>query len=73
MRKGYKLYPQGDSAGVGWPDVEYEVLETALTWWETELRRSELFFAENEENYSDVGKERPTLRELLSALENLAI
>ncbi|KAK5702416.1 hypothetical protein LTR17_022343 [Elasticomyces elasticus] len=52
-------------------DVVEDVLQTGLRWWATEMERAEDFLNSEAWRRQDFGRERPTLRSVLSSLKDI--
>ncbi|KAK0941358.1 hypothetical protein LTR29_007045 [Friedmanniomyces endolithicus] len=52
-------------------DVVEDVLQTGLRWWATEMERAESFLDSEAWRSQDFGCERPSLRSVLSSLEEI--
>jgi len=64
---GDKLYPDGwGGLGANGPETVNAVCDTAMQWWTVELERAREF-AKSEE--WKIGRDRPTLRQVLNQLE----
>lgn len=72
MRVGGLLFPEGQlDLAQDTPQTAEVVLEAAMAWWPRELERAEKFAESDEWRSESFGQSRPSLRELLEALERL--
>lgn len=72
VRKGDALYHEGRlDFEVGTTTTAAAVLDAAHAWWSAELAKAETFLQSDGWGRQEFGKGRPSLREVLEALERL--
>jgi hypothetical protein len=72
IRTGTHLHSQQVSASI-WDECEAAgmVIDFAVDWWESELNRAWAFTETKEWENGEFGRNRPTLKAVLAALESL--